>query len=179
MYILNDFHVLNFQNKLPPSTVFQKLGNVSELLSVNMADVFLSSNHTHVWSFSGLNVNISQCELDFLEVAINKLLAADQPQIIIHDSSFQSLNLQTGTAAIINDCYMDANNSKTSTLIKVNNSNVFITNSVFKHFMNENGPSVLHGESDCNIKISRSEFTRTQCYSRRPGSGQRMFSDYK
>ena len=138
--------------------MFKKLENVSELLTVRSADVVLSSNQSHIWSFSELNVTISECELDLLDITVKKAHTADQLQILIYNSSFGSLDLQSGTAGIISDCYINANNSKRPTLITANNSNVFITNSVFKQFVTENGPSLLHGHSSCIINISGSMF---------------------
>ena len=69
----------------------------------------------------------------------------ENPEIVIHNSSFGSLDLNPGTKAQITDCYIDAQFKPRPTLITANNSDVSIQNCHFRNFINENGSTVLYG----------------------------------
>ena len=82
----------------------------------------------------------------------------ENPEIIIHNSSFGSLDLLPGTKAQITDCYIDAQFKPRPTLITANNSDVSIQNCHFGNFINENGSTVLYGHDNSNITINNSVF---------------------
>ena len=130
-----------------------------------MGDVALSSNETFRWIFSGLNVNVSQCNIDSIHIIVQSHEPSYQmqhlvenTQIVIHNSSFSSLDLNPGIKAQITDCYIDAQFKPRPTLITANNSDISIQNCHFGNFMNENGSTVLYGHDNSHIVIENSVF---------------------
>ena len=145
----------NFQDNLEPSVVFSKHANNSQLLIVSVINVNLSWNRTFEWSFSELNVNISHCDLGLSQLNIQPS-GEINPLIIIRNSSFGSLNLQSGTAAIVANSHIDANFTLRPTFITANSSNVRIINSYFNQFVTLNGPTLFLGHSGCSLTIENS-----------------------
>ena len=84
----------------------------------------------------------------------------ENPEIVIHNSSFSSLDLKPGSKAQITDCYIDAQFKPRPTLITANNSDVTIQNCHFGNFINENGSTVLYGHSNSHIFIENSNFVQ-------------------
>ena len=127
--------------------------------TINVTDVTLSVNEMFQWIFSGLNVNVSQCNINSIHIFVQPdKQMAENPEIIIHNSSFSSLDLQLGTKAQITDCYIDAQFKPRPTLITASNSDVSIQNCHFGNFINENGSTVLYGQYYSHITIENSVF---------------------
>ena len=84
--------------------------------------------------------------------------SVEHRKIIIHNSSFGSLDLRTGSKAQITECYIDANSNTRPTLITANNSNVSILNCQFEKFTNENDSTILHGSGNSYVAIDNSVF---------------------
>ena len=130
-----------------------------------MTDTTLSFKETLKWIFSGLNVNIWQCNLDPIGIIVQSESRPNQtkqlvenPEIVIHNSSFGSLDLNPGSKAQIIDCYIDAQFKPRPTLIIANNSDLSIQNCHFGNFINENGSTVLYGHYYSHIIIEKSVF---------------------
>ena len=124
----------------------------------------LFSNQELHWTFSGLNLNISQCDLDPVHITVQIHDHATQvfntPESIIRNSSFGSLDLNPGTKAQIIDSYIDGEFKQRSTLITANNSNLVIRNSHIEHFINEKGSTVLYAYDHSHVIIDHSIFIR-------------------
>ena len=80
-----------------------------------------------------MNIKISQCNVDSISIVVQSESRSnhtkqlvENPEIIIHNSSFSSLNLNPGTKAEITNCYIDAQFNPRPTLISANNSDVSI-----------------------------------------------------
>ena len=116
------------------------------------------------WIFSGLNVNVYQCHLDSISI-IMKLddqpnqtkQMVENPQVMIHNSSFRSLDLNPGTKAQIIQCYINANYIPSPTLITANNANVSIQNCLVRDFINKNGSTILFRQNN-SVTIENSVF---------------------
>ena len=117
----------------------------------------VSWNRTFEWSFSELNVNISHCDLGLSQLNIQPSREIN-PLITIRNISFGSLNLQSGTAAIVANSHIDAHFTLRPTFITANSSNVLITNSYFTQFVTLNGPTLFRGHSGCSLTIENSTF---------------------
>ena len=106
-----------------------------------MNNVTLSFNQELHWTFPGLNLNISQCDLDSVRITVQIHNHAEQvlknPVIIIHNSSFDSLDLKPTMKAQLTDCYIDGKMKQRPTLITANNSDVSIRNCHFEHFITD------------------------------------------
>ena len=132
---------------------------------ISVANVTLSSNETLKWIFSGLNVNVSQSNLDSIRIIIQSdsqsngvEYLVENPKIAIYNSSFQSLDLNPQTEAQITDCYIDAQFKPRPTLITANNSDVSIQNCHFANFINENDSTVLYVYYYSHATIEKSVF---------------------
>ena len=132
-----------------------------------MTDVTLSFNEMYRWIFSGLNVKIWQCNVDPIGIVVQSESQSNETEhmvanqeIVIHNSSFGSLDLKPGSKAQITDCYIDAQFKSRPTLITANNSDVSIQNCHFGNFNNENGSTVLYGHDNSHITIENSVFTQ-------------------
>ena len=132
-----------------------------------MTDVDLSFNETLKWIFSGLNVKILQCNVDPICIVVQSENQSNQtehmvenPEIIIRNSSFSSLDLKPESKALITDCYIDGKFQPRPTLITANNSDVSIQNCHFGNFINENGSTVLYGHDSSNVRTENSVFIR-------------------
>ena len=133
----------------------------------------MSFNETFQWVFSGLNVNVARSYLDSIGIIIqfNKQIVQSEsqcsqtqemvadPEIIIYNSSFSSLDLKPGSKAQITDCYFDAQFKPRPTLITANNSDVSVQNCHFGNFINENGSTVLYGHYCSHVIIENTMFT--------------------
>ena len=144
-----------------PLTWLRRSSNASDSITVNIADVILTSDVEYNWTFSGLNVNFELCQLDSLHLlfikndddSVNTTLIAI---IIFNNSSFKSLDLCPETRAEIIDCYIDANNESRPTLITSNNSDIVIHNSTFLRFVNRDGPTILDAQINCSVSVENS-----------------------
>ena len=132
-----------------------------------MTDVDLSSKEMLKWIFSGLDIKIWQCNFDPIDIVVqteslpnHTQQMAENPEIIIHNSSFSSLDLKPGTKVQITDCYIDAQFKPRPTLIKANNSDVSIQNCHFGNFINENDSTVLYGHDNSHVIIDNSDFVQ-------------------
>ena len=130
-----------------------------------MTDVDLFYNETLTWIFSRLNVKIWRCNVDPIGIVVQSESPPNQtehlvenPEIVIHNSSFYSLDLSPGTKALITDCYIDAQFKARPTLITANNSHVSIQNCHFGNFINENGSTILYGHYYSHVTIEKSVF---------------------
>ena len=110
-------------------------------------------------------MNVSQCNIDSIRITVQSdkqsyevQYMVENPEILIHNSSFSSLDLNPGTKAQITDCYVDAQFKPRPTLVTANNSDVVIQNCHFGHFINENGSTVLYGQDNSHITIENSVF---------------------
>ena len=140
-------------------TFIEKYLKSSTTPTINVTDVTLSSNETFRWIFSGLNVNVAQCNIDSIRIIVQSdKQMVENPEVVIHNSSFSSLDLNPGSKAQITDCYIDAQFIPRPTLITANNSDVSIQNCHFGNFMNENGSTVLYGHYYSHITIENSVF---------------------
>ena len=136
---------------------------VCAIPTVDFTDVTLSLKLTFQWKFSGLKVNVCRCFLDFIGMKVKpespskdgKQIVENQ-EIVIHNNSFNSLDLETGTKAQITDRYIDGQLIPTSTLITANNSNVSIQICPFENFINEKGCTNLHGFSNSHVNVDNS-----------------------
>ena len=134
---------------------------------ISVTDVTLSLNETFQWVFSGLNVNILQCNVDPIDILVQSesrpnhaKQLVENPEILIHNSSFSSLDLKPGSKAQITDCYIDAQFKSRPTLITANNSDVSIQNCHFTKFINENGSTILCGHYYSHVIIEKSVFVQ-------------------
>ena len=117
------------------------------------------------WTFSGLNIFVSQCSIDSVGLAVRyKILSNDTEQlfiktatITIHNSSFGSLNLNTGTKAQITESHIDGKLKDRHTLITGNNSRVWIQNCHFGNFINYNSSTIMFGHNS-HVKVENSHF---------------------
>ena len=121
----------------------------------------MSFNETFQWIFSGLNVKIWQSNINAVDIVAqpdDTEHLVENPEIVIHNSSFGSLDLKPGSKAQITGCYIDAQFKPRPTLITANNSDVSIQNCHFGNFINENGSTVLYGHYYSVIAIENSVF---------------------
>ena len=154
----------NFQEYLNRFASFDKYPKSAKpMITVTDVDLFLKE--TLKWIFSGLNVNIYQCNVDPIRIVVQTECHPNQtehlvenPEIVIHNSSFSSLELNPGSKAQITDCYIDAQFKPRPTLITANNSDVSIENCHFGNFINENDSTVLYGHNSSYITIEDSVF---------------------
>ena len=109
------FCPLTFQGFLDRITFIEKYLQSSTTPTISVTDVTLSFNETFQWIFSGLNVKISQCKVDPIGIIVQSESRfhhtehmVENPEIVIYNSSFGSLDLNPGTKAQITDCYIDA-----------------------------------------------------------------------
>ena len=135
--------------------------------TIGITDLNLSVNETFQWIFSGLNVNVSRCSIDSVSVVVQPSKESnhteqilENPQIIIHNSTFSSLDLKPGTKAQITECYIDAEFKPRPTLITADNSYVTIKNCHFGNFINENDSTILDAHSISNVAIENSIFIK-------------------
>ena len=135
--------------------------------TIDASDVSLDLNETFQWTFSGLNVNVSECHLDSIRMIMksdswlnvnDRERLVENPQTLIHNSSFGSLDLEPGTKALITKCFIDAEFKLRATLITTNNSDVSIQNSHFENFINKNGSTILFGHNNSQVTIENSVF---------------------
>ena len=147
------------------STVIEKYVKSSTKPTITVADVALSFDERYQWIFSGLIIQIWQCNLDPVDIIVQSEShpnhteqMVENPEIIIHNSSFGSLDLNPGSKAQITDCYIDAQFKPRPTLISANNSDVTIHNCHFGNFINENGSTILYGHYYSHITIENSVF---------------------
>ena len=146
-------------------TFIEKYLKSSTTPTINVTDVTLSLNETFRWIFSRLSVNVLQCNINPIDIIVQSDKKSYQiqhlvenPEIIIHNSSFGSLDLNPGSKAQITDCYIDAQFKPRPTLITANNSDVSIQNCHFRKFINENGSTVLYGHYYSHVIIENSVF---------------------
>ena len=133
---------------------------------IYVAYVTLSFNESLLfqWTFSGLNINISQCRLDSISIVVeqcqsNTKYLIEEPKIIIYNSSFGNLDLEPGTRAQITDCHIDAEfKDKGFTLITATNSDISIQNCHFENFISENDSTILFGYNNMHVTIENSVF---------------------
>ena len=150
-------------------TFIERNPTLSATPTIYVADVTLSFNETFQWTFSGLNVNVSKCRLDSIGIIMepsqsnNTKYLVEETKIIIHNSSFKSLDLETETTALIIECYIDAEFKPRPTLITVNNSDVSIQNCHLENFLNEKGSTVLQGSGKSHVEINNSVFIQHNC----------------
>ena len=78
---------------------------------------------------------------------------------MIHNSSFRSLDLESGTEALISDCFLNAKDKQRPTLIWVTNAKVSIHNSTFRCFKNIHGAAVLGGRLNSSVTVKNSTFS--------------------
>ena len=130
-----------------------------------MTDVDLFYNETLTWIFSRLNVKIWRCNVDPIGIVVQTESQSNQtehlvenPEIVIHNSSFSSLDLNAGSKAQITDCYINAQFKPRPTLITANNSDVSIQNCHFVNFINEKDASFLYGHYYSHVIIENSVF---------------------
>ena len=130
-------------------------------------DVDFSFKETLTWIFSGLNVKISQCNVDPITIIVQSESQynhtqhmVENPKIVFHNSSFSSLDLKPGTKAQITDCYINGKLDPRPTLITANNSDISIQNCHFGHFINDNGPTILYGHSSSKLTTENSVFNQ-------------------
>ena len=130
-----------------------------------MTDVDLSFKETLKWIFSGLNVTIWQSNVDPIGIVVQSERQfyetehlVENPEIVIHNSSFRSLDLNPGSKGQITDCYIDAQFKPRPTLITANNSDVSIQNCHLGNFISENGSTILYGHNNSHIIIKNSVF---------------------
>ena len=130
-----------------------------------MTGVDLSFKETCKWIFSGLYVKISQCNIGSVRLAMQSSIWSNDTEqsventvITIRNSSFVSLDLNSGSKALITDCYIDVKLKTRPTLITVNNSDVSIQNCHFGNLINENGSTVLYGHYYSHVVIKNSVF---------------------
>ena len=125
----------------------------------------MSFKEAFQWIFFGLNVNVSRCRLDPVSIAVqSKVLSNESKQfeetatIKIHNSSFGSLELNSGTKAQITECYIDSEFKDRPTLIVANNSEISIQNCQLEHFINKNGSTILFGGNNSHVTVENSVF---------------------
>ena len=137
--------------------------------TINVNEVTLLFNETFQWTFSGLNVNVLKCRLDSISIVMeqcqsnNMEYLVEETKIIIHNSSFGSLDLKSGTKALITDCYIDDKFKDRPTLITASNSDVSIQNCHFKNFINKNDSTILFGHNNSHVTIQNSVFVQHSC----------------
>ena len=110
------------------------------------------------WILFGYDVEILQCEVNRLHLVLKqdyKTLhqLVENPRITIYNSSFRSLDLQSGTEALISGCLLDGRNKPLPTLITSTHSNVSIRNSMFRRFVKKDGPTILKGGPNSIVAI--------------------------
>ena len=153
-----------FQEYLNRFTHFDTFVKSSTTPMMYVTNVTLSFNETFPWTFSALNVNVSQCSLDSVGLAAqSKIWSNDTEQlfvetatIMIRNSSFGRLNLNPRTIAHISECYMDGEFKDRSTLITANDSDISIQNCHFENFINKNGSTILFGHNNSHVTIENS-----------------------
>ena len=148
-------------------TVIEKYVKSSTRPTITVTDVALSFEEMYQWIFFGLIVKIWQCNLDPIGIVVQSESPSnhteqmvENPEIVIRNSSFGSLDLKPGTKAQFTDCYIDAQFKPRPTLITANNSDISIENCHFGNFINENGFTVLYGHYYSHIIIENSVFVQ-------------------
>ena len=146
-------------------TVIEKYVKSSTRPTITVADVALSLEERYQWIFCGLILKIWQCNLDPIDIVVQSEShpnhtghMVENPEIVIHNSSFSNLDLSPGSKAQITDCYIDAQFKPRPTLITANNSDVSIQNCHFGNFINEDDSTILYGHNNSNIAIKKSVF---------------------
>ena len=163
------FYTWVFQRFLAWSTIFEKYMKSSMTPTIDASEVTINETFqwTFQWTFSGLNVNVSQCRLNSIHMIVepdswpnvhDRKRFIENPQIIIHNSSFGALDLEPGTKAQITECYLDGEFKLRPTLITANNSTLTIQNCQFEDFINENDSTVLFGQNNSHVTIKNSVF---------------------
>ena len=150
-----------------PLTWLRKSPNISDSLTVDIADVILRSDEDYNWTISGMNVNFHHCQLDSLQLLFMKNDDGSEntteiSSIAFYNSSFKSLDLQPETRAEIIDCYIDAKEKPRATLIISKTSDIMIQNSTFLRFVNEQGPTILDVQINCDVSVENSLFAEHQ-----------------
>ena len=154
--------LLNFQEYLNRLTYFDIYLKSSKTPTIYVADVTLTFNEMFRWIFSGLNVNVSQCSIDSVHITVKsndtEQLFVETATIMIHNSSFGSLDLNPRSKAQITLCHIDGQLIPRPHLITANNSNVSIENCQFENFINKNDSTILFGHNYSNVIIENSVF---------------------
>ena len=113
-------------------------------------------------TLSGMDIDISVCNLGFIRLIVqngtfsHKMV--ESPIITIHNSSFGHVDLKPGTEAYITECYIDSSLASRPVLITSEKSKLTIQDSYFSNFVNEEGPTIVHGHSSSTIAIQFSKF---------------------
>ena len=151
-----------YLNRLTYFDIFMKSSTTP---TISVKDI--TFNETFHWTFSGLNVNVSQCRLDSVHMAVQSYIRSnDTKQFVetattaIHNSSFSNLELNPGTRANITNCYIDDEFKDRPTLITANNSDLLIQNCHFENFINEHGSTILLGHNNSQVTIENSVFNK-------------------
>ena len=125
---------------------------------VQIDHVKVSSNHT--LTLTGIFTKVTHSELISLQLTMQNVPSSnnmvENPKITIHNSSFGSLGLLSGTEAVLTECYIDSEFNTKPTLITAKNSKVTMHNSHLSQLVNENGPTLLNGTEMCSVYINNS-----------------------
>ena len=128
-------------------------------------DLPFNETFTFLWTFSGLNVNISRCSIESVSLAghskiwtNNTELFTETTTISIRNSSFGNLDLKSVTKAQISKCYIDGEFKDRPTLITTINSDLTVQNCHFENFVNHNGSTILLGHNNSHVTIDNSVF---------------------
>ena len=135
-----------------------------EKVSDNSNRSAISHNH---WTFNGINAVIFQSKVGSLHftmqhTSLSYLNMVENPRIILHNSSFGSLDLHQGTQGEIIDCHINAELLHRPTLITTKNAKLKILNGIFTNFKAIDVPAVLHGELNSSITIDQTTISNNR-----------------
>ena len=143
------------------NVTFKRFPSSTEKLRVSLWNVRLST--TRSWTLIGLNMNIKKSNLDSLDFALQQQQhLVENTKITIHNSSFGSLDLGSGTKADITNCNVDARLRPRKTLIVAKNASVTIKDCQFERFRSKRAPTILYGSNNSEVIITSTVLSKNR-----------------
>ena len=133
-------------------------------MTVSISNVTLKSIRTV--DVIGLNINISYCDVESLHFTIQNEPSShnmvENAKITIRNSSLGSLDLQSGTEAVITGCNTDGRVKRNKALISAVNSNIQMKGCEFRNVENRNGPTILNATYNTTVRMINTSMIRNR-----------------
>ena len=131
------------------------------MLWLTMRNVAVES--VHMWTTVGISVGIDSSNLTGLALFVkNTPSLLENPKVEIKNSSFRSLNLQSGCEALISSCYINAQSKPRNALISIENSFLMLKECEFRRFKSKHAPTILHGKNNAKVRIERTRIDQNR-----------------
>ena len=140
---------------------FSQFGTKSKMLWVTMRNVAVE--YVHMWTTVGISVGIDPSNLNGLALfEKNTPSLLENPKVEIKNSSFGSLNLQSGCEALISSGYINAQSKPRNALISIENSFLTLKDGEFRRFKSKHAPTILLGKNNAKVRIERTRIDQNR-----------------